>query len=105
MYLNHREAHSITIVTAFSSKYEILDSKNLLKGCRLAEACNIWVHLYGTNVLPYLVLRTEHNQLANSFTLDYSKWIQNPTLPYLVRSTLSCLFKHFKSKMEAEKIY
>lgn len=59
-----------------------VDTPNLLHGCRLAEAYSIWVHLYGANLIPYLIARPENTQIGSSFTIDL-KWLKNPSLPYL----------------------
>ncbi|CAG7835140.1 unnamed protein product [Allacma fusca] len=60
-----------------------VDAKSIIQGCRLAEVYNIWVHLFGDNVMPYLICRPENSQIGSSFTLDVNKWTQNPVLPYL----------------------
>jgi hypothetical protein len=58
--------------------------QNLEKGVKLAESYKIWVHFYGNNVLAYFLKRTESNYLGSSFTLDLTRWLKNPKLPYLV---------------------
>jgi len=64
--------------------------QNLERGVRLAESLDIWVHLYGNNVLAYFLRRPESSQIGNSFTIDFTRWLKNPKLPFLVRNSLFC---------------
>ncbi|ODN06081.1 Pyridoxal-dependent decarboxylase domain-containing protein 1 [Orchesella cincta] len=57
--------------------------ENLEKGVKLAETFKVWTHFYGNNVTAYFLKRPETKQIGNSFTIDLTKWLKNPKLPYL----------------------
>ena len=57
--------------------------QNLEKGVKLAESHKMWVHFYGNNVLAYFLKRPESSHLGSSFTLDLTRWLKTPKLPYL----------------------
>ena len=65
-----------------------LDVRNLEKACRVGAVYKVWVHLYGRNTFSYLVKRPETDQIAHSFTLELSKWMKSPSMPYLVITKL-----------------
>lgn len=58
--------------------------ENLENAAKVAEAYKLWTHFYGNNVIAYFLKRPEANQIGNSLTLDLSRWVKNPKLPYLV---------------------
>ncbi|CAL8109256.1 unnamed protein product [Orchesella dallaii] len=57
--------------------------ENLEKGVKLAETFKVWTHFYGNNVTAYFLKRPETKQIGNSFTIDLTRWLKNPKLPYL----------------------
>lgn len=64
----------------------LLAVENTEQGAKLAENFKIWTHFYGNNVIPYFLKRPETKQIGNSMSIDLTRWLRHPKLPYLVSS-------------------